>query len=189
MLRLKTHKLSKEDKKYIQDQLLNKIAPAHDGLISLNGVQRLFSDLVSRTDIETILQELVKNNLVRSHDVQGDTIYVFTQIARDAGQSYLRKLDELDRNTKYLTTAIAAAEEELQAAVNASKLWQDGWENSQLDATSKASIQSYVTREWQARTTQLQDSLTSKKVALDAIQNEMKGLQQKVQTSFPESGQ
>lgn len=187
MWTVKVTNMKREDREYIARQLLANVAPAHEGIVSLNEAHRLFSDFGSRNDLEGVLKAFVKEGIARRHEVQGDILYVFTQLASEAGKKYQSSLDALEKESQNLNAEVSSLEKELQAATSLRQLWTEGWENSNLDRASQQNIRNYVSQQLQPHLQRLEGLITAKKSNLNTLTEKAEQLRSKLQTSFPEA--
>ena len=87
--------MRQEQKRQIQEAVLNSIAPAYTGQVSLEDVARAFTGRGSIEEIEECLDDLAKQGRAEKTVVMGHTYYVFQSIAGEAASRNEKRLVEI----------------------------------------------------------------------------------------------
>ncbi len=137
-----------ERRKLIREAVLHDMAPAYEGQISLEDVNRAFRGRGEPKEIEECLDDLVKEGLAKKTEVSGLSYYLFESIARDAASRNERRFGEIEKELDLLQKEVEGLErlreEERVALDQVRPEWFGGWDKSGLDREAVDKIQNYI---------------------------------------------
>ncbi len=137
-----------ERRKLIREAVLHDMAPAYEGQVSLEDVNRAFRGRGDLKEIEECLNDLVKEGLATKTEVSGRSYYLFESIARDAVSRNERRLGEVENELELLQKEIEGLEhlreEERFALDHIRPIWFGGWDKSGLEREALDRVQNYI---------------------------------------------
>ena len=140
--------MRQEQKRQIQEAVLNSMAPAYTGQVSLEDVARAFTGRGSIGEIEECLDDLTKQGRAEKTVVMGRTYYVFQSIAGEAASRNEKRLVEIQKELDSLSREEEATEQFLNQERDALDLlrpiWLNGLDLSNLEASDLKKIQIYT---------------------------------------------
>jgi hypothetical protein len=96
----------------MKKSVIDYVAPAHGGTVTLSLVLRLFGDLAQDiNEVRRIMDSFVSEGLARSKTIEGDVRYIFPGMIREVGEADERELRNLEKSCENLHSEI----EELNA--------------------------------------------------------------------------
>jgi len=140
--------MRQEQKRQIQEAVLNSMAPAYTGQVSLEDVARAFTGRGSVEEIEECLDDLAKQGRAEKTVVMGRTYYVFQSIAGEAASRNEKRLVEIQKELDSLSRDEETTEQLLNQERDALDLlrpiWLNGFDLSDLESSDLQKIQNYT---------------------------------------------
>ncbi len=140
--------MRQEQKRQIQEAVLNSMAPAYTGQVSLEDVARAFTGRGSIEEIEECLDDLAKRGHAEKTVVMGRTYYVFQSIAGEAASRNEKRLVEIQRELESLSREEETTEQLLNQERDVLDLlrpiWLNGFDRSNLEPSDLQKIQNYT---------------------------------------------
>jgi len=140
--------MRQEQKRQIQEAVLNSMVPAYAGQVSLEDVARAFTGRGSVGEIEECLDDFAKQGRAEKTVVTGRTYYVFQSIAGEAASRNEKRLVEIQKELESLSREKETTEQLLNQERDALDLlrpiWLNGFDLSDLESSDLQKIQNYT---------------------------------------------
>jgi len=181
--------MHKEQRKQIRDRVYQYVAPAHNGLVRLADVYRLYSHIGTAEEIEKCLDELVKkggkDGNVKKMIIEGEKTYLFVDIATRTKTELDRKLEKLEQKYAILKSQEAAFEAKLNGLFEMRKVWLDGWRNLIQDSRTYVALTNFISSVFfQQRLDQTSRQIEENGKASILIAEQIKSLETEVNYSY-----
>jgi hypothetical protein len=129
----------------LKTRILEHVAPAHYGKISLNDAYRLFSHFGSLKEIEKCLDGLVKCKAAQKVVTSQGKLYVFEDVALQFGKRWDEELKNLKIQSVNLEKEISFFNKEMEVTEKLREMWLGGWDDVLKDVdTTYASVNNYI---------------------------------------------
>lgn len=139
--------MKKDHCEYIKKCVLENIAFANYGRVTLSQIYRLFSDYGSLRDLEKCLDTFVKDGVAEKQIDEGVTIYVFKEIATKFEKRWKEQLNNLLTQKNMLSEKRVKKEMEVKAANELYNIWREGWKNIK-DKKLEHGIKNFISNYW-----------------------------------------
>lgn len=172
--------MNKKNVRQIQIQVLENLAPIHEGTLSLNEVIRLFSHLGDKQEIETCLDQLIDNKSVLKTEQNNEVFYIFQGIARQFGQKWRYDITRLKNNISVVEQEIVNLKDRMGKSHELREIWLKGWGS---DDFSKAAL-TFISRVFKEEQLKSATKINAKIEENQKNQKELSAIQEKLTLSF-----
>jgi hypothetical protein len=143
--------LNKKNQKNVQTQVIENLAPAHEGTLSLSEIARVLGHLGSKTEIEKCIDQLVDDKSILKIEQNNDVYYIFQAIAQQFGERWRQNITDLKNKIDASEKKIQLLNNSVRKNQELREFWQDGWENDDVSKLIQiliskffSEIQSYI---------------------------------------------
>jgi hypothetical protein len=175
--------LNKKDQNTIQKQVIEHLAPIHEGNISLDDITRLFDRLGTAKEIEKSIDQLVDNSTVLKIEENHQVHYIFQGIARRFGEKWRQEVTKLQGEIEKTGQEINVLNDKLKKTQELKETWQDGWGNDDISKIAPTIVGCFFNEVQKKALSQINLKTEAKKKYLV----ELSTVKQKLALSFKES--
>jgi hypothetical protein len=176
--------LQPEQRQWMKKCVYENLAPAHNGKISMALLNRLFSEYGNSRELQEIMNEFVTDNQVKVVQKNGETIFVFTAIAREIGAIILQDLKKFEKETQGIKSKIEANNRQLQFLDDACAKWRSGWDELLKDSDAAAVVINYVITFWSEQQHKILNEINGETGRLNDLENRISTLRGKIDESY-----
>ena len=119
--------MNKKDQKTIQTQIIENLAPVHEGTLSLGDITRVLGYVGSKAEIEKCADQLVDNKSIIKIQQNNDVYYIFQAIAQQFGEKWQQNVADLKNKIEANEKNIQLLNDTVKKNQELRELWQDGW--------------------------------------------------------------
>jgi polyhydroxyalkanoate synthesis regulator phasin len=185
--RLRVENLQPEQEKWMKKSVVDYVAPAHGGIVTLSLMLRLFGDLAQdRHEVRRIMDSFVSEGLARSKTIEGDVKYIFPGMIREVGEADERELRNLKKSYENLRSEIEELNSKRQALDELSDIWSSGWDKWIPDRNERAVMLNFISSYWRKHEKRFLAETSLKTTEIKAIKERIGSLEEKADQSWIE---
>jgi hypothetical protein len=173
--------------KWVKKSVIDHIAPAHGGTVTLSLVLRLFGDLIQdTTEVKRIMDSFVSEGLAKSNAVEGDVEYIFPRLVREAGKADERELHVLQKSYENLHSEIEALNAKTRVLDALSNIWSSGWDKPIPEENERAVMLNFVSSFWRKQEKSVLAEIYLKTNEMKTINKRIESLKERADQSWVE---